>query len=117
MKYLALSALALYATLVVAGCTKPVAPSDMAAVENDLVAADLLADAYELLPVCFAHAVTSACKDQKTVNLIEAYRTRAHDAFRALQSATADGAPAAIALAQAALDDYMRNMVPAPKGN
>ena len=84
-----------------AAMTHPIGLEDVSALEVALTIADTLALNYVRLPSC--PTATPACSVPATKQAIKDDARKAHDAVMTLQSSSAAGAPAAFAVAQAAL--------------
>jgi|SRR5665213_1003615 len=110
----ALLALSLSGCNAITALVNPVAPADVAALEEATTIAETLALNYTRLPPCPS---TALCSDLMTKQNIKLYGQKAHDAVKALQASSASGAPAAYATAQAALTAFQASIPPVTKTN
>lgn len=85
----------------VSGLINTVSPAEVATLEEGVTIADTLALNYTGLPPC--PTATPLCSVAATKQAIKDYAQGAHDAVKALQAASAYGAPAALSAAQVAL--------------
>lgn len=94
------------------GCSSPavapVSPAQVAAVESGVTIAETLALNYTRLPPC--PNVSKVCADPATKAKIKLDGQRAYDAVKTLQASSAEGAPAALAAAQAALAAFQTSI-------
>ena len=95
--------------------THPIGPEDVAALEVALTIADTLALNYVRLPSC--PTATPACSVPATKQAIKDDAQKAHDAVKVLRSSSAAGAPAAFAVAQAALATLQASVPVIPATN
>lgn len=104
----AVAALGALLALFLSGCAGssgpgsiPISPAQVAAIETTVTIAGLLAGEYTRLPSC--PMVGVPCADPVAKARLQAAGARAHDAVVVLRSSSAAGAPAAYAVAAAAL--------------
>ena len=108
--------LPLAAALALSGCaiSKPVSPADVAALESAVEVSERLAINYTRLPACGSTGATNLCADPATKARVKAYGQKAYDAVMALKSASASGAPAALAAVEVALGQLQASIPAAP---
>lgn len=107
--------LALGACGEISAMINPVSPAEVAALEEGVTISDTLALNYTRLPPCPVAA--PVCSVPATKRAIKGYAQKAHDAVKTLQASSASDAPAALAVAQAALAALEASIPASPTKN